>query len=195
MSRVIVTMCARSDRDATTRGVTLWFTGLSACGKSILADTLAERLEEKGFKVQRLDGDIIRKHLWTELGFSKADRDENIRRVIYLAKLFTNHGVIVVASFISSYRELRESARREIGRFIEVYVKCPIELCMQRDPKGLYEKALKGEITCFTGVSDPYEEPLNPDVLVESDKETVEESVNKLLSKLEDLNYIESGIV
>ena len=171
-------------------GLTIWMTGLPSSGKSTLADALTERLKGNGLKVERLDGDIIRQHLWRELGYTKEDRDENIRRVIYLAKLLTKNGIITITSFISPYRELREQARREIGSFLEVYVKCPVEVCMKRDREGLYQKALAGEIANFTGVSDPYEEPLNPEVLIESDKETLEESVAKIMNKLNDLEYI-----
>jgi adenylylsulfate kinase len=151
---------------------------------------LSERLRRKGLQVQRLDADIIRKHLWKELGYSKEDRDENIRRVSYLAKLLTESGIVTVTSFISPYEELRKQAREEIGNFMEEYVKCPVEVCMQRDTRGLYKKAIAGEISNFTGISDPYEEPTNPEVLIESDKETLEESVAKVMDKLKGLKYI-----
>jgi len=150
------------------RGVTVWFTGLSSCDKSTIGKALADRLKEENLRVERLDGDMVRSHLWSELGFTKQDRDENIRRAAFLAGLLTRNGIITIATFISPYRELRQYAREHIGDFIKVYVKCPVEVCMQRDPKGLYKKALAGEISNFTGVSDPYEEPLNPDVLIES---------------------------
>jgi adenylylsulfate kinase len=171
-------------------GLTIWFTGLPSSGKSTIADVLAEKLKEKGLKVERLDGDIIRHHLWKELGFSKEDRDENIRRAAYLAGLLTRNGIITMTTFISPYRELRQYARETIGNFIEVYVKCPVEICIERDVRGLYKKALAGEIKNFTGVSDPYEEPLNPEVLIESDKETLEDSVARVINKLEELKYI-----
>jgi len=171
-------------------GVTIWLTGLPSCGKSTIADALADRLRENGYKPQRLDGDFIRKNLWKELGFSKVDRDENIRRVAFLAELLTRNGIITITTFISPYRELREHARKTIGNFIEVYVKCPVEVCIQRDPKGLYRKAIAGEISNFTGISDPYEEPTNPEVLIESDTETVEEGVVKVIDKLKELKYI-----
>ena len=171
-------------------GITIWFTGLPCSGKSTIADSLAERLKQKGVKVQRLDADIIRKHLWKELGYSKEDRDENIRRASYLAKLFTESGIVTVTSFISPYEELRKHARQEIGSFMEVYVKCPVEVCIKRDTRGLYKKAMAGEISNFTGISDPYEEPTNPEVLIESDKETLEESIAKVMDKLKELKYI-----
>jgi len=172
------------------RGVTIWFTGLPSSGKSTIAEALSGRLREKGFRVERLDGDVVRKHLWAELGYTKEDRDENIRRAAFLAGLLTRNGIMTITTFISPYRELRQHARESIDAFIEVYIKCPVEVCAQRDPKGLYRKALAGEISNFTGVSDPYEEPLKPEVLIESDKETVEESVTKIIDKLKELRYI-----
>lgn len=172
-------------------GVTLWFTGLPCSGKSTVADVVAKELRKMGLKAERLDGDIIRKHLWKELGFSKEDRDENIRRAAFLAKLLTKNGIAVLTSFISPYRELRDYARREIGDFVEIYVKCPVEVCIQRDTRGMYQKALAGEIPNFTGVSDPYEEPLNPEVLIESDKESLEESVTKVITKIKELGYLD----
>ena len=168
-------------------GVTIWLTGLSSCGKSTIADALAERLQVNGYRPQRLDGDVIRQHLWKELGFSKEDRDENIRRIAFLAGLLTRNGIITITSFISPYRELRDHARKTIGNFVEVYVKCPVETCMERDPKGLYLKAIAGEIKNFTGISDPYEEPINPEIVIESDKDSVEECVNKIIDKLDEL--------
>ncbi len=166
-------------------GFTLWFTGLPSSGKTTIADAVAAKLMDSREKVMRLDGDEIRKTYWPELGFSKEDKDKNNHRAAKLAAMLTRQGIVVVASFISPYREVREHARKRIGNFIEVYVKCPVEVCIERDRKGLYKKALAGEIKNFTGISDPYEEPLNPEVLIESDKETVEESVNKVLAKLE----------
>ncbi len=173
------------------KGFTVWFTGLPCSGKSTVADSLAEELRKKGLRVERLDADVIRKHLWRELGYSREDRDENIRRAAYLAKLLTRNGIAVLTSFISPYRELRAHARREIGDFVEVYVKCPVNVCIERDPRGMYKKALAGEIPNFTGVSDPYEEPLNPEVLVESDKEQLVESIEKIMAKLEKLGYVD----
>ncbi|GAI51358.1 unnamed protein product [marine sediment metagenome] len=172
------------------KGVTLWFTGLPCSGKSSVADAVAEELRQNGFKAERLDADIIRKHLWRELGYSKEDRDENIRRATFLAKLLTKNGIIVLTSFISPYRELRDYARREIVDFVEIYAKCPVEVCIQRDTRGMYKKALSGEIPNFTGVSDPYEEPLNPELVIESDKEPLEESVTKVITRIKELGYI-----
>ena len=173
------------------KGFTVWFTGLPCSGKSAVADKVAEILREKDLKVERLDGDIVRKSLTRDLGFSKKDRDENIRRVTFVAKLLTRNGVAVLTSFISPYREVRAYAREEIGNFVEVYVKCSVEVCMQRDMKGMYEKAIKGEIKEFTGISDPYEEPLNPEILLETDKENLEESANRVIQRLNDLGYID----
>ena len=173
------------------RGFTLWFTGLPCSGKSTIADAVAKELREKGLKAERLDTDIIRRHLWRELGYSKEDRDENIRRVTFLAKLLTRNGIAVLASFVSPYRELRAHARKEIGDFVEVYVKCPLEVCMERDTRGMYKKALAGEIENFTGISDPYEEPLDAEVMIESDKEPLRESVAKVTAKLKELGYVD----
>lgn len=172
------------------KGFTAWFTGLPSSGKTAVANRVAELLKERGLKVERLDGDIVRKSLTRDLGFSKEDRNENIRRVTFVAKLLTRNGVAVLTSFISPYREARAYAREEIGSFVEIYAKCPLEVCMERDVKGIYEKAIKGEIKEFTGVSDPYEEPLDPGILLETDKETLEESANKVIKRLNDLGYI-----
>jgi len=173
------------------KGFTLWFTGLPCSGKSAVADSVAEILKEKGLKVERLDGDIVRQSLTRDLGFSKKDRDENIRRVTFVAKLLTRNGVAVLTSFISPYRKIRDEAREKIGNFIEVYAKCPLDVCMERDLKGMYKKAIKGEIKEFTGISDPYEEPLNPEILLETDKETLDESASKVVQKLNDLGYLD----
>lgn len=170
---------------------TIWFTGLPCSGKSTIANRVAEILKNKGYKVEQLDGDVTREYLSKGLGFTKEDRDENIRRVGFVAKLLTRNGVFVTAAFVSPYREIRDEIRKEIGNFVEVYVKCPVEVCIERDVKGMYKKALKGEIKNFTGIDDPYEEPLNPEVIVETDKETVEESVGKVMRKLAELGYID----
>lgn len=173
------------------KGVTVWFTGLSGSGKSTVADRLKEKLNEMGIKrVERLDGDILRKSLCKDLGFTKEDRDTNIERVIFLSKILTRNDVIVITSFISPYRTLRNRGRKDIGNFIEVFVKCPIDICIKRDPKGLYKKALKKEIQNFTGISDPYEEPENPELILNTDKESIEESVDIVLEKMMQLGYI-----
>ena len=173
------------------KGVTLWFTGLPCSGKSAVADRVAERLKDRGYRVERLDGDILRQSLTRDLGFSKEDRDENIRLVTFVAKLLTRNDVFVLTSFISPYRDVRARARQEIGRFLEVYTKCSLEECMRRDVKGMYKKAMEGKIKEFTGVSDPYEEPVDPEILLETDKETIEESAAKVLAKMRELGYLE----
>lgn len=171
-------------------GFTAWFTGLPCSGKTTVADGVADTLRERGFRVERLDGDIVRKGLTSDLGFSKEDRDENIKRVTFVAKLLTRNGVAVLATFVSPYRERRRKTREEIENFVEIYTRCPVDACIERDIKGMYKKALAGEITNFTGVDDPYEEPENPELIVDTDKETIEESVQKVLTKLEELGYI-----
>ena len=172
------------------KGFTLWFTGLPCSGKSVVADRVAEILRGRGLRVERLDGDIVRQSLTRDLGFSRKDRDENIRRVTFVAKLLTRNGVAVLTSFISPYREIRAESRREIGDFIEVYTKCSLDVCIQRDIKGMYQKAMRGEIKEFTGVSDPYEEPVNPEILLETDKETLQDSTAKVLGRLVELGYL-----
>ncbi len=171
-------------------GFTAWFTGLPCSGKTTVADGVADTLRERGLRVERLDGDIVRKGLTSDLGFSKEDRDENIKRVTFVAKLLTRNGVAVLATFVSPYRERRRKTREEIENFVEIYTRCPVDVCIERDIKGMYKKALAGEITNFTGVDDPYEEPENPELIVDTDKETIEESVQKVLTKLEELGYI-----
>lgn len=171
------------------QGLTIWFTGLPCCGKTTVADRVAVILKEKGYRIERLDGDIVREGLTNDLGFTKKDRDENIRRIVFVAKMLSRNNVIVLATFISPYRAERRNARREIGRFLEVYVRCPIEICMKRDVKGMYQKALDGRIKHFTGVDDPYEEPEHPELILDTDKETVEKSVQKVLDVLVDLHY------
>lgn len=172
------------------QGFTVWFTGLSGSGKTALALKLEEMLRERGLKVERLDGDIVRKSLTRDLGFSREDRDMNIERVTFVAKLLTRNGVAVLCSFISPYRERRAKSRAEIGHFVEVYCKASLNALVERDVKGLYQKALNGEIQNFTGVSDPYEEPENAEVVVETDKEPIEESLSKIVRRLEELGYV-----
>ena len=172
------------------KGVTLWFTGLPCSGKSAVADRAAEILKNGGYNVERLDGDIVRQDLTHDLGFSKEDRDENIRRVTFVAKLLTRNNVIVLTSFISPYKAMREHARKEIGSFIEVYVNTPLETCIQRDVKGMYKKAMAGQIKEFTGISDPYEVPENPEMIMECGAEPLEESARKVIQKLKDLGFV-----
>jgi len=172
------------------RGFVIWFTGLSGAGKSTIAEKLAPVLRQRGCKVEMLDGDVVRTHLSKGLGFSKEDRDTNIRRIGFVAHLLSRNGVAVICSAISPYREIRDENRAMIGDFVEVFVKCPIDVLAERDVKGLYKKALAGEIKNFTGVSDPYEDPLNAEVVVETDKETVDGSAAKIIAKLEALGYL-----
>lgn len=171
-------------------GFTVWFTGLSGAGKSTIATMLAERLQQVGRRVELLDGDEIRKNLSQGLGFSKADRDANIARIAFVAKLLSRNGVVAITAAISPYRATRDAARQEIRSFVEVYVDCPLDVCEQRDVKGLYAKARSGEIAQFTGISDPYEAPEQPEVTVHTDRESVEESVDHILSELRNLGYL-----
>jgi adenylyl-sulfate kinase len=175
------------------QGFTLWFTGLSGAGKSTLANLLAKELRERGHRVEILDGDEVRTNLSKGLGFSKEDRDTNIRRIGYVCNLLARNGVIAISAAISPYRDVRDEVRGLHQRFFEVFVRCTIDKLVERDVKGLYKKALAGEIKSFTGVSDPYEEPLKPELVVDSSTETVEQSLGKLLGRLEELNYISKG--
>jgi adenylylsulfate kinase len=164
-------------------GYTLWFTGLSGAGKSTIAEIVERELLNRGDRVEVLDGDVVRTNLSKGLGFSKEDRDTNIRRIAFVADLLSRNGVPVITAAISPYRETRDEARDLMGdRFIEIYVKASVEECARRDVKGLYEKAFKGEIKEFTGVSDPYEEPLSPEVVIDTESETPEESARKVLA-------------
>ena len=172
------------------KGFTLWFTGLSGSGKSTIAERVALKLEKKGVPVEILDGDVVRTHLSKGLGFSHEDRDENIKRVGFVCQLLSRNGVAVIASVISPYRQARDYNREKIKNFVEVYTLCPVGVCEERDLKGLYQKARAGEIKGFTGVDDPYEPPLNPEVICKTDVESVEESVNKVIRKLEELGYL-----
>ena len=167
------------------KGVTVWFTGLSGAGKSTIAERLLAALRERGLKAELLDGDAVRANLSKGLGFSKEDRDTNIRRIGFVSDLLTRNGVVSIVAAISPYREVRDEVRAGTGRFIEVHVHASIEELVRRDVKGLYEKALKGEIPNFTGVSDPYEEPMNPEVFLDTEEESIEESLGKVLSALE----------
>ena len=172
------------------KGFTLWFTGLSGSGKTTLARGVETILRQRDMKVEVLDGDIIRQNLSKGLGFSKADRDTNIKRIGFVCKLLTRNGVVAIASAISPYLEVRQFVRKEIGAFVLVYVKCPVDVLIRRDVKGLYEKALSGEISNFTGISDPYEEPPHPDIVVDTSVETPQQSIAKIIGKLEELEYI-----
>ena len=172
-------------------GFTIWFTGLSGAGKSTLSEIVEARLKARGRNVEILDGDIVRTHLSKGLGFSREDRDTNIKRIAFVCSLLTRNGVVCISAAISPYREAREWARKEIENFAEIYVKCPIEVCRERDVKGLYRLVDEGKIKNFTGVDDPYEEPEHPELVIETDKETIEESISRIFAKLEELGYLE----
>lgn len=171
-------------------GATVWLTGLSGAGKTTICRRVEEKLAAAGLPVERLDGDVVRQQLCADLGFSREDRFRNIERVAYVAKLLTRNRVIVLASFISPYRSMRDYARKEIGPFIEVYAKCSLEECIRRDVKGLYRKAINGEIAYFTGISDPYEEPEQPELVVDTEQETEEASAAKVVEYLIARGYI-----
>lgn len=172
------------------RGVTVWFTGLSGAGKTTISHEIGERLKAAGCKLEILDGDIVRTNLTKGLGFSKEDRDENIRRIGFVSNLLSRNGVIVLVSAISPYREIREEVRSKTADFVEVFVNAPIEECEKRDVKGLYQKARAGEIKGFTGIDDPYEAPVNPEVECRTDLEDLEESIAKVMGKLTELGYL-----
>ena len=173
------------------RGVTVWFTGLSGAGKSTISAALEDRLRERGLPVEVLDGDVVRENLSKGLGFSKEDRDTNIRRIGFVADLLTRHEVVVLVAAISPYRSVRDEVRATIGRFVEVHVRASLDSLVERDAKGLYRKALAGEISNFTGVNDPYEAPLTPEMIIDTDTgESVEMSVARVLDVLEDGGHI-----
>lgn len=177
---------------ASSGGFTIWVTGLSGSGKSTLTAILERALRDRGRRVEVLDGDEVRQHLTKGLGFSRQDRDENIRRVGWVCELLTRNDVVAIAAVISPYRAVREEVRERIGRFVEVYMEAPLEVLAERDVKGLYRRAQAGEIENFTGVSDPYEPPLDPDVVCYSDgTETAEESAAKVMAKLVSLGYLD----
>ncbi|MBW4478275.1 MAG: adenylyl-sulfate kinase [Tolypothrix brevis GSE-NOS-MK-07-07A] len=171
-------------------GLTLWFTGLSGAGKTTISKAVALELKKRDCKVEILDGDIIRTYLCKGLGFSKEDRDENIRRIGFVASLLSRNNVIAIVAAISPYRSTREEARQLSENFCEVYVKAPLDLCASRDVKGLYAKAKAGEIQNFTGISDPYEPPINPEIICNTEEESVQESVNKVILYLAKEGYI-----
>ena len=172
------------------RGFTIWLTGPSGAGKTTLAVRLARKLRKLGYRVEVLDGDTVRKTLYPDLGFSKEAREMHNRVVIHMARLLSRNGVVTVVSLISPYKSVREYARREIGDFIEVYVYAPLEVRIQRDPKGLYARALRGEIKGLTGYDGVYEEPENPEVKVDSSKMTPEEEVEVVMAKVRELGYL-----
>ena len=175
------------------KGFTIWFTGMSGAGKSTLADLLIARLREHNAKAELLDGDVVRTNLSQGIGFSKEDRDTNILRIGFVSHLLSRNGVIAVVAAISPYRETREEVKRRIGSFFEVFVECPLDVLVARDTKGLYKRAIAGEIGHFTGVSDPYEPPTDPDIIVRSDCESVDESLDRIWRELETLGLIRPG--
>lgn len=176
-------------------GCTLWFTGLSGSGKSTLSQLVASRLRALGARVEVLDGDITRTLLCQGLGFSRQDREENIRRIGFVCELLSRNGVIAIAAAISPYRASRDELRKRIPNFVEIHMNCPVEVLIKRDVKGLYKKALAGEIKQFTGISDPYESPTAPELTVDSSSESIESSVAKILLHLEELGIIPPAVI
>jgi adenylyl-sulfate kinase len=170
------------------RGVTVWLTGLSGAGKSTISGAVCKELKARGMRAQVLDADSLRKNLSPDLGFTKEDRDENVRRIGFIADLLTRHDVIVLVAAISPYRKARDEVRRTIGNFVEVHVNAPLAICEQRDPKGHYKRARAGEIRGFTGIDDPYEDPLSPDILLNTHEESVQASTDKVLDVI--LRYV-----
>lgn len=176
------------------QGLAIWLTGLSGAGKTTISIPLEKRLIEMGFRVQILDGDVVRKKLTRDLGFTKEDRDKNIERVTFIAELMIHHGIIVICAFISPYKTERRYAREEIGRFVEVFVECPLEVCESRDVKGLYAKARAGEIKHFTGIDDPYEIPENPEIVVDTSRMTLDDEVDKIIDYMQKYGYIKEDV-
>lgn len=172
-------------------GFIVWITGLPASGKSTIAKGVEKELRARGLKVEVFDGDEVRKNLSKGLGFSKEDRDTHNKRIIYVCRLLTRNRVNAIVSLISPYRSTRAYAREQLQKFVEVYLKCSLEECMRRDPKGLYKKALAGEIPNMTGIQDPYEEPLNPEVTLNTENDTSKQNIMKVMQKLRDLGYLD----
>ena len=172
-------------------GTTLWMTGLSGAGKTTIAELLAEKLIRRGEKVEILDGDVVRTNLSKGLGFSKEDRETNLMRIGFVCKLLSRNGAIAIAAAISPYDYIRKNLRKEDENFVEIYVNAPIEKCIERDVKGLYKKALAGEIKQFTGIDDPYEAPEDAEIEVHTDRESPEESVDFIIRRMEELGRIE----
>ncbi|HEY1894650.1 MAG TPA: adenylyl-sulfate kinase [Terracidiphilus sp.] len=177
--------------DESCQGFTLWLTGMSGAGKTTISSILEEWLRAQGIRVERLDGDEVRKHLSQGLGFSREDRDENVRRIGFVARLLSRNGVVAIVAAISPYRAARLEVRSAIGTFIEIHVDCPMDVLITRDAKGLYTKALRGEIAHFTGISDPYEAPLDPELVIDSSTESPEESATRVWNKLIDMGLID----
>lgn len=171
-------------------GMNLWITGLSGAGKTTIALGVMHEIKVRNYRVKILDGDVIRSHLSKGLGFSKEDRNTNVRRLGFVAGLLSRNGVVAIVAAISPYREVRDEIRATTTNFVEVYVKAPLAVCEARDVKGLYAQARTGKIQNFTGIDDPYEAPLNPEIVCYTDSEKIEESVRKVIAKLEDMGYI-----
>ena len=165
-------------------GMLIWFTGLSGAGKTTIALAVTEKLKAANYKVELLDGDVVRTHLSKGLSFSKEDRDTNIRRIAFVGNLLSRNGVIAIVAAISPYRSLRDEIRQSTNNFVEVYINAPLEVCEERDVKGLYAKARSGEILNFTGISDPYEAPISPELICHTDVETIAQSVDKVLDEI-----------
>ena len=174
----------------TKQGFVVWLTGLPGSGKTTIAQRLIRELKKRNLKVELFDGDEVRRNLSKGLGFSKEDRDTHNKRIIYVCKLLTRNGVNAIVSLISPYRSTRAYARKNLPNFVETYLKCSIEECIKRDPKGLYKRALAGEITNMTGIQDPYEEPLKPDILLDTEKDSSSNNVHSIIKKLKKLGYI-----
>ncbi len=181
-------------RIAQAHGFTLWFTGLSGAGKSTIAAAVSKELRDRGIPVEVLDGDEVRQNLSKGLGFSREDRDTNIRRIGYVAKLLARNGVAVITAAISPYRAIRDEVREQIGEFVEVHVKASLDECIRRDTKGLYARALAGEIPQFTGVSDPYEEPLAPELVIDTEREEISDSASRVIDRLFELGHLRSPV-
>jgi adenylylsulfate kinase len=167
---------------------TVWLTGLPGSGKTTIGSSLAKEFEKKNKKCELLDGDELRKIISSELGFTKKDRDLHLKRVTYLCQLLNRNGIIAIVALISPYRESRNYARSMIGNFVEVWVKCPLNICIERDPKGLYKKATDGKMNSLTGIQDPYEEPINPEIVLNTDTETVDTSTTRIVNYVENLS-------
>ncbi|MFN2304538.1 MAG: adenylyl-sulfate kinase [Anaerolineales bacterium] len=178
------------DKNGNATGYVVWMTGLSGSGKTTIALILEEKLKERDLKVERLDGDVVRESLTRDLGFTAEDRRKNIERVTFVAKLLSRNGVGTICSFISPYQSVRDHVRENTTNFLEVYIDAPLDVVMERDVKGLYKKALAGEIPNFTGISDPFEAPENPDIHIRTDLNSPEECVGQVLQELERLGYI-----
>lgn len=172
------------------KGVVLWFTGLSGAGKTTICSMLETVLRKRGEQVEMLDGDLFRKNLSNDIGYSESERFKNIERAVLVSKLLSRNGIVVLASFITPYQKMRDYCRSELHDYVEVYVKCSLEECIRRDVKGLYSKALKGDIQLFTGISDPFEEPVQPDLIVDTEKNQLNEIVERVINYLEQHKYL-----